>query len=71
MFKDKELKAIKIVNADTGEILAIIQKDNDVICKNEYNVILDYTKDDEKTITEIDGKFYELAYVEKEVKANE
>lgn len=64
MFKDKKLKAIKFVNAETGEILGMISKDCEALCKKEYLMILDYSNDDEKTITEIDGKFYELSFVE-------
>lgn len=63
MFKDEELKAIKIINAETGEIYAVIEKSNNVICQNGYNVVLDYSNDDEATITEKDGKFYELAFI--------
>lgn len=66
MFKDKKLKAIKFADAETGEILGMISKDCEALCKKDYVIILDYSKEEEKTITEIDGKFYELSFVEKQ-----
>lgn len=71
MYKDKELKAIKVIDAESGEILAIIEKSSNVVCKNGYNVILDYSKEDEMTITEIDGKFYELGFVKDKIDKKE
>lgn len=68
MFKDKKLKAIKFINAETGEIYAMIDKDSQALCQNDYVIILDYSEDNEKTIIEKDDKFYELAYVKEEDK---
>lgn len=61
MFKDKELKAIVVVDAETKEILGMIDKDNNAIQRNDVLVILDYSDETDKTIMEKEGKFYWIA----------
>lgn len=61
MFKDKELKAIVVVDAETKEILGMIDKDNNAVQRNDVLVILDYSDETDKTIMEKEGKFYWIA----------
>lgn len=60
MFKDEELKSIGIVDAETNEIIALIDKEGNVVNNKETLVIMDYSKDDEKIIEEKNGKFYRI-----------
>lgn len=61
MFKDKELKAIVVVDAETKEILGMIDKDNNVVQRNDVLVILDYSDEKDNVIVEKEGKFYWIA----------
>lgn len=61
MFKDKELKAIVVVDAETKEILGMIDKDNKAIQRNDVLVILDYSDEKDNVIVEKEGKLYWIA----------
>lgn len=61
MFKDKELKAIVVVDAETKEILGMIDKDNNAVQRNDVLVILDYSDEKDNVIVEKEGKFYWIA----------
>lgn len=61
MFKDKELKAIVVVDAETKEILGMIDKDNNAAQRNDVLVILDYSDEKDNVIVEKEGKFYWIA----------
>lgn len=61
MFKDKDLKAIIVVNAKTKEILGFIDKDSNVVQKNDTLVILDYSNEEDNVIVEKEGIFYWIA----------
>lgn len=60
MFKEENLKAIKIVNAKTNEILGMITKDGQIIQNDNIDIIFDYSSDDKKNIKDIDGKLYQI-----------
>lgn len=64
MFKEEQLKAFKIVNAKTNEILGMITKDGKIIQSDNIDIIFDYSPDDKKNIKEIDGKFYQIVDIE-------
>lgn len=61
MFKDKELKAIVVVDAETKEILGMIDKDNNAVQRNDVLVILDYSDEKDNVIVEKEGKLYWIA----------
>ena len=61
MFKDKELKAIVVVDAETKEILGMIDKDNNAVQRNDVLVILDYSNEKDNVIVEKEGKLYWIA----------
>ena len=61
MFKDKELKAIVVVDAETKEILGMIDKDNNAVQRNDMLVILDYSDEKGNVIVEKEGKLYWIA----------
>ena len=56
MLEDK-LQEIIVVEADTKEVLAIISKDNEIVQKDNVDVILNYTPN-KKILKDIDGKIY-------------
>ena len=56
MLEDK-LQEIIVINADTKEVLAIISKDNEIVQKDNVDVILNYTPN-KKILKDINGKIY-------------
>lgn len=57
MFKDENLKSIKIVDSETKEIYAFLNEDGTIINNKKILVILNYNDEDDNII-EKDGKFY-------------
>lgn len=59
VFKDENLKSIKIVDSETKEIYAFLNEDGTVLNNKKVLVILNYNDEEkDKNIIEKDGKFY-------------
>lgn len=57
MFKNEDLKSIKIVDSETKEIYAFLNEDGTIINNKKILVILN-CNDENDNIIEKDGKFY-------------